>query len=111
MNWEQAACQGYDTNEFFVPQVSDVVRELCDACPIRSECLEYAIETEAVGWWGGTSWRARQRIVAARLGASGSEVIDPHSMACPRCDCRVMMPFGRGMVECVDCGTTWTLSA
>lgn len=44
-------------------------RKMCAACPVKVECLEYALEhdvasTDAHGMWGGMS--AKQRIALKR---------------------------------------------
>ena len=45
----------------------DVARRTCADCPVKSECLEYALENRiAHGVWGGTSERERRRILKAR---------------------------------------------
>lgn len=64
--WQQyGACRGLDPDMFF-PQRGDTVREaktVCDACPVRPQCLEYAITNgEKFGIWGGLSERERRRI-------------------------------------------------
>ncbi len=33
--------------------------EMCAGCPVRPECLDYALRTDSVGTWGGTSTRQR----------------------------------------------------
>lgn len=35
---------------------------ICDDCPVQRDCLEYAIDHEEHGVWGGTSERERRRI-------------------------------------------------
>ena len=38
-------------------------RRLCGDCPVRAECLEYAMaEPDLVGTWGGTSERERRAL-------------------------------------------------
>ncbi|MFM7068849.1 MAG: WhiB family transcriptional regulator [Actinomycetes bacterium] len=45
----------------------DVARRVCDGCPVKAQCLEYAIENRIDhGVWGGTSERERRRILKAR---------------------------------------------
>jgi WhiB family redox-sensing transcriptional regulator len=40
---------------------------VCRACPVRADCLEYALAgVEMFGVWGGTSERARRRMRIAR---------------------------------------------
>ena len=45
----------------------DVARRVCADCPVRTECLEYALTNRIDhGVWGGTSERERRRILKAR---------------------------------------------
>ena len=46
------------------------VYETCEACPVREECLEYALENNEYGIWGGTSRKERQRIRRQRRKAA-----------------------------------------
>lgn len=58
---KQAACRGMDTNFFFpergeICKTNNPIKAVCDRCPVRRECLEYALENEEpFGWWGGKS--------------------------------------------------------
>lgn len=63
----QAACRGMDPALFFPPRGgNEQCREalaVCDRCPVRAECLDYALsEPSLVGIWGGASDRARRRM-------------------------------------------------
>lgn len=70
---DQAACRGEDLNLFFGLEgergdlKSDREREakaICSGCPVRSECLEYALSShEKSGVWGqlGEDERASER--------------------------------------------------
>ena len=64
--WHQhGACRGADPNLFF-PKRGDSVKEakaVCARCPVRAECLEYALENhESMGIWGGLSGRERRQL-------------------------------------------------
>lgn len=70
MDWELALCRGLDPN-LFVQYDYDTfqeidpephIRAICDDCPIIDDCREFAITNFEEGWWGGTSFRNRDRI-------------------------------------------------
>ena len=45
----------------------EVARRYCAECPVKMECLEYALEHRIDhGVWGGTSERERRRIARSR---------------------------------------------
>ena len=45
----------------------EVARQICQACPVKQQCLEYAIYHRIDhGVWGGTSERERRRIARRR---------------------------------------------
>ena len=62
---ERAACRGTDT-EIFYPVTPDEEAEalsICATCPVRAQCLDYAIRNrETYGIWGGTTPDQRRRI-------------------------------------------------
>jgi WhiB family redox-sensing transcriptional regulator len=76
---EKAACSGMDPAIFFGGTIDDggeVVRRphvasyerqaklVCEGCPVRMECLWFAISgREGFGIWGGATERERRRIV------------------------------------------------
>lgn len=75
----EAACKDLDPNLFFPigvtgPAVDQIAaaKSICSQCPVRGECLDFAITTnQEFGVWGGTTederrvlrrqWRARIR--------------------------------------------------
>jgi len=62
---ELAACRGVDVNLFFPDRGENIAtaKAVCMSCPVRAECLEFAlVEVIKVGLWGGTSERERRRL-------------------------------------------------
>lgn len=60
-----AACDGVDPGVFFPErgEPTEPARDICMACPVRLDCLEYALaERETMGIWGGKSERERRAI-------------------------------------------------
>jgi len=45
----------------------DIARRICQDCPVKSPCLEYAMANHIDhGVWGGTSERERRRLARSR---------------------------------------------
>lgn len=73
---EEANCASSDPDIFYPPEEPDIAqarinialaKAVCEPCPVRSECLKYAIRhAERQGVWGGTSRgeRMRARLIA-----------------------------------------------
>lgn len=62
---ELAACRGCDPNLFFPEHggPTDDAKAVCMSCPVRVECLEFALQNvEKFGIWGGISERERRRL-------------------------------------------------
>lgn len=61
-----SACKDKDPNLFF-PEDRKGANEaiaICGTCPVRTECLEYAIETDIrYGVWGGLTSKERRRLI------------------------------------------------
>lgn len=64
----EANCIGIDVDMFFTEEGSSTFKEesflkrTCAACPVKSECLDYALNHAVLGWWGGTSEGQRKRL-------------------------------------------------
>ncbi|HEX6392719.1 MAG TPA: WhiB family transcriptional regulator [Acidimicrobiales bacterium] len=60
-----AACRNVDTNVFF-PQselFSNRAKLICSTCPVREQCLAWAMATEQRdGIWGGRTAKERLRL-------------------------------------------------
>ncbi len=65
----QARCRGTKPTEFFPSDGLGVeaAQRICVNCPVRAECLEYALQHRIEhGVWGGASERERRRILRRR---------------------------------------------
>jgi len=81
VNWDKAACRDVgSTDVFYAWEESravkklmniDTFRNICAPCPIWRDCIEYALEHETYGVWGGMTGEERQ---ALRLGRFNSIV-------------------------------------
>ena len=63
---QQAACRDSDTNVFFPDSDADAgpALAICAVCPVRIECLEYAVRIrEPHGIWGGLNELERRRLI------------------------------------------------
>ena len=70
----EANCLGADQDLFFPAKGGyggekyREVREICDPCPVRGECLDHAVDfPELFGIWAGTTDRERRAIRRRRL--------------------------------------------
>ncbi|MCT9007145.1 WhiB family transcriptional regulator [Streptomyces rhizosphaerihabitans] len=83
-NWrDSAACRTVDPDLFFpigstgpaLLQIQEA-KAVCAGCPVRDECLRWALDTgQSVGVWGGTS-EAERRALARRRSRSRSRSQD-----------------------------------
>lgn len=65
----RAACRGQDTRVFFVErgEPTTEARRLCATCPVRDDCLDYALAANITfGIWGGTSPLQRRQLQRTR---------------------------------------------
>jgi WhiB family redox-sensing transcriptional regulator len=69
-SWRQDALCAETDPEAFFPEKGGSTREakrVCVGCPVRMQCLEYALDNdERFGIWGGLSERERRRLRLAR---------------------------------------------
>jgi WhiB family redox-sensing transcriptional regulator len=71
----QAACRDTDPDLFFPvgttgPALEQIAaaRHVCDACPVKQPCLDFALMTnQDSGIWGGTSEDERRKLRKAWL--------------------------------------------
>jgi WhiB family transcriptional regulator, redox-sensing transcriptional regulator len=67
---DMAACSGMDTNIFFSqdqaatgePERISLAKRVCSGCPVRNDCLDYALKiNDAWGLLGGLTPQERRR--------------------------------------------------
>ena len=67
---DDAACLGMDPDLFFPPPGwygAEEAKAICQGCPVRAECLEYALQTRPVyGIWGGLNHNERWDVARGR---------------------------------------------
>ena len=62
---KRAQCRGEDRALFFpaLGEKAAKARAICSICPVRQECLSYALaDPESAGVWGGTAERERRKL-------------------------------------------------
>lgn len=86
MSWLlKAACRGMGPDLFF-PDPRDgatsvEAKKVCAGCPVRVQCLDYAVEhLEDHGVWGGMTQKGILKVRRARKSAGGTEPIEPHKV-------------------------------
>lgn len=67
---EHAVCRGLDPDIFFFgidnryrkPNIRKIerARTICNQCPVRTECLQAALDGDEYGFWGGTTDNERR---------------------------------------------------
>ena len=63
--WQDDALCAQIGTEMFFPEKGGSTKtamSVCDSCPVRRQCLDYALsmENNPQGIWGGTSFRERR---------------------------------------------------
>lgn len=77
LDWKlKAACRNLDTSLFFPDSEADAgaAKDVCAICPVRQECLEFALDTrQHDGVWGGLTESERKRVRRRRQTAARTE--------------------------------------
>lgn len=112
--WQRAAsCRDADPRLFMPPETDDneaddvyagtsvpwvpaaEAKRICDMCPVRTQCLAWALAADAIGVWAGTS--DYQRSLLTRKTARKK---------CPDCQSTMILTKGSSQV-CGACGVSW----
>ena len=123
--YEDAEC-GKATNKKYVknfflnkPSQQQPALRLCEACPVRKECLKSALEKKEIwGIWGGLTPKKIRRTLS--INWQGQEMRHKRPPLCPSCGSKtdklttktVTRPTGgrwatMKLVECVECDFSW----
>lgn len=86
MKWDdEAGCQGIDPEVFFPERPSDRALEakaICRGCPVRTQCLEFALATRLDhGVWGGMTEVERRSLRRSRQRRARREAAESASTA------------------------------
>jgi WhiB family redox-sensing transcriptional regulator len=93
--------------------------KLCEICPVKRECLKWALDTKQVwGIWGGLNYKQIRRTLS--INWEGQEMRHNRFPLCPYCKSKtsslatktISRPNGgrwatMKMVECSDCSFSW----
>ena len=74
---DEAACLQYPSEMFFPEKGSNSrpARAVCAGCPVKSQCLAWALEhREAFGIWGGMTENQRRRLARPQVPWSRREL-------------------------------------
>jgi WhiB family redox-sensing transcriptional regulator len=73
-NWMARGTCRYEPPATFFPSDGvgvEYAKRICATCPVREQCLEYALDNRIDhGVWGGTSERQRRRLLKKRKSSS-----------------------------------------
>ena len=73
------ACEGTDNDMWFPYKQGEykemqLLSRICNGCPAKAECLEYALEWNVDGYWAGTTDRQR-KLMRRQLGKSARPLL------------------------------------
>lgn len=93
------ACRGLPEHLFFDEELAGRAKHICDACPVRVECLAWAMTCDDLpavyGVWGGTSRFDREKLLR----------YIPRKK-CPLCEA-TRLHERPGQQTCLACGVSW----
>jgi hypothetical protein len=76
-----ANCAGTETEDWFTQdgpgnnyKNKDTLKRICDSCPAKQECYDYAIEWNVLGFWGGTT-EYQRRVIRRQLGIEVKPIV------------------------------------
>jgi WhiB family redox-sensing transcriptional regulator len=62
--YNDAACKGSDPESFFIEdrgyEYINTIKTICKGCPVKNDCLNFAVKYRMQGFWGGTTEQQRR---------------------------------------------------
>jgi WhiB family redox-sensing transcriptional regulator len=125
-SWREEAECGKSSNSKYVdnffankPSQQWQAKKICNACPVRKDCVKWALESKQNwGIWGGLTYKEIRRTLSVNW--DGQEMRHKRFPLCPYCKAKtsflitktVNRPNGgrwstMRMVECTSCGFDW----
>src|SRR5690606_5225694 len=108
---EEGLCVNSDVDFFSEdPQEIEKAKSICFECPVRRQCLEYALENDTrFGTWGGADEVTLRK--AQSIDQYGKPLAKEKPIRCPYCDSKnvdatKVMRTTRHML-CADCSLEW----
>lgn len=113
---QKGICNKKDGPDFFDadPLVVRQAKNMCSACPVRFQCIEFAVRPDApetYGVWGGADqWELR---IACAVDPNGDPVKRARPAKCPYCRSAKNVTEVRELrsrasqAHCSTCGLTW----
>lgn len=98
---EKGACRNASSDLFFPqydsPSSTELAIKICDGCTFRAECLDWALDHNETGVWGGTSETTRRSLKRSRSRSR-----------CVTCQSYSIVADESGKHEfCLSCGISW----
>ena len=79
--WDSVpACQGTDTDLWFTAEESKVytqivlLKKICSECPVRTQCLDYALHNQVNGYWAGTT-ESNRHVIQKRMNINPTPIL------------------------------------
>lgn len=96
---DRGLCRMHHPDIFFEQDYEDQAVAICAMCPVKAECLTWAIETkQEYGTWGGLTERERRKARTKRT-----------RVKCPGCGSPEVQPLPNSHELCLACGLTWPI--
>lgn len=96
---KKGLCVYADPKIFFpkydAPSTTEAPKAICNRCPVRGECLEWALNHDEEGVWGGTN-EADRRALKRRKSRTSCLVCESEDIF-----------VTEGMEVCLACGVSW----